>query len=113
MLKYQLSRDDLGTVFQAGTEVGLGPTTLNEILIHLQTVYCQSIGIKYVYIRELEEFNWIKQLQKIIINQILIKNIVEILKQINSCVGFEKFLHKKYVGQKRFSIEGQNQLSHL
>ena len=105
---YHLSRDDLGTVFQAGTEVGLGPTTLNEILIHLQTVYCQSIGIEYVYIRELEEFNWIKQFIHKNNNQPNFnkEQKIEILKQINSCVGFEKFLHTKYVGQKRFSIEG-------
>ena len=105
---YNLSSEDLDVVFQAGNEVGLGPTTLTEILTHLQTVYCQSIGIEYVYIRELDEFNWIKNFIHKNNNQ---PNFgkdqkIEILKQLNSCVGFEKFLHKKYVGQKRFSIEG-------
>ena len=52
---FNLSEEDLQTVFQAGNEVGLGPTTLHNILIHLQEVYCQSIGIEYVYIRELRE----------------------------------------------------------
>ncbi|RPG60883.1 MAG: 2-oxoglutarate dehydrogenase E1 component [Flavobacteriales bacterium TMED191] len=105
---YNLSSEDLDLVFQAGNEVGLGPTTLKEILIHLQTVYCQSIGIEYVYIRELDEFNWIKNFIHKNNNQPNFDKDqkIEILKQLNSCVGFEKFLHKKYVGQKRFSIEG-------
>ena len=105
---YKLNSQDLNTVFQAGNEVGLGPTTLSEILIHLQTVYCQSIGIEYVYIRELEEFNWIKKFIHTNNNQPNFdkQQKIEILKQLNTCVGFEKFLHKKYVGQKRFSVEG-------
>jgi len=105
---YNLSSEDLDLVFQAGNEVGLGPTTLTEILTHLQAVYCQSIGIEYVYIREQDEFNWIKNFIHKNNNQPNFDKDqkIEILKQLNSCVGFEKFLHKKYVGQKRFSIEG-------
>jgi len=105
---FNLTEDDLDTVFQAGNEVGLGPTTLHNILHHLEAVYCQSIGVEYVYIREEKEFNWIKQFIHQDNNQPKFNSNqkIEILKQLNAVVGFEKFLHKKYVGQKRFSIEG-------
>tara|TARA_Y100001968_G_scaffold309136_1_gene328639 strand:- start:588 stop:3308 length:2721 start_codon:yes stop_codon:yes gene_type:complete len=105
---FNLTNDDLDTVFQAGNEVGLGPTTLKNILNHLKTVYCQSIGIEYVYIRDEKEFNWIKEFIHQDNNQPKFNSTqkIEILKQLNKVVGFEKFLHKKYVGQKRFSIEG-------
>ena len=58
---FNLLESDLDTVFQAGNEVGLGPTTLLNILIHLRAVYCQSIGVEYVYIREEKEVSWIKR----------------------------------------------------
>ena len=105
---FNLNEDDLDTVFQAGNEVGLGPTTLRHILKHLQDVYCQSIGIEYVYIREEKEFNWIKSFIHTNNNQpdFNAEKKLQILQQLNQVVGFEKFLHKKYVGQKRFSIEG-------
>ena len=109
---YNLKSEDLQKVFQAGNEVGLGPTTLSNILTHLQSVYCQSIGIEYVYIRDTEEFRWIKNFIHQNNNQPAFskQQKISILKQLNACVGFEKFLHKKYVGQKRFSIEGAESL---
>jgi len=105
---FNLTEDDLDTVFQAGSEVGLGPTSLSSILIHLQSVYCQSIGVEYMYIREKKEVDWIKQFIHKNNNQPTFNSDqkIQILKKLNECVGFEKFLHKKYVGQKRFSVEG-------
>ncbi len=105
---FNLIEDDLQTVFQAGNEVGLGPTTLRTILDHLKEVYCQSIGIEYVYIREMNEVEWIKNFIHKNNNQPSFdtSSKLNILHQLNEVVGFEKFLHKKYVGQKRFSIEG-------
>jgi 2-oxoglutarate dehydrogenase E1 component len=108
IINFGLKPEDLDTVFQAGNEVGLGPATLSTILMHLELVYCQSIGIEYVYIRENNEVNWIKNFIHENNNQPSFTRDEkhEILKQLSSCVGFEKFLHKKYVGQKRFSVEG-------
>ena len=105
---FNLNKEDLDTVFQAGNEVGLGPTTLSKILIHLKLVYCQSIGIEYVYIREKEEVDWIKKFIHKNNNQpnFDTQQKKAILEKLNACVSFEKFLHKKYVGQKRFSVEG-------
>ena len=105
---FNLTIDDLDTIFQAGIEVGLGPTTLSNILVHLESVYCQSIGVEYVYIRETKEVEWIKKFIHKNNNQPIFnrENKKEIFKKLNKVVGFENFLHKKYVGQKRFSIEG-------
>ena len=108
MNNFNLTEEDLNTVFQAGNEVGLGPVTLGEIIHHLESVYCQSIGIEYVYIREIKEFNWIKNFIHKNNNQPKFNSDekISILKKLNEVVSFEKFLHKKYVGQKRFSVEG-------
>ena len=108
IVNFGLKPEDLDTVFQAGNEVGIGPATLSNILTHLELVYCQFIGIEYVYIRENNEVNWIKNFIHKNNNQPSFTRDEkhEILKQLSSCVGFEKFLHKKYVGQKRFSVEG-------
>ena len=57
---FGLAKEDLDTVFQAGDEIGIGPSTLSDIITHLNKVYCQSIGIEYMYIRDPEEIEWIK-----------------------------------------------------
>jgi len=105
---FGLNDSDLNTVFQAGNEVGLGPSTLDEIIKHLNLVYCQSIGVEYMYIRDKEEINWIKNFIHQNNNHAIYskEEKYEILKKLNEAVFFEEFLGKKYVGQKRFSLEG-------
>jgi len=109
---FDLKDSDLDLVFQAGDEVGIGPSKLSDIIKHLQTVYCQSIGIEYMYIRDPDELNWIKNrlhknanTPKLEVNQ-----KKHILHKLNQAVAFENFLHKKFVGQKRFSLEGAESL---
>lgn len=104
---FGLSEADLDVVFQAGEEVGLGPTTLRNIIQHLEDTYCESIGLEFMYIREPDHIAWFK-------NSIEIKNRPtfdtstkkEIYRKLAITTGFESFLGKKFVGQKRFSIEG-------
>ena len=104
---FGLDEGDLITVFQAGEQIGLGPSTLNEIVSHLEETYCQSIGIEYQYIRHPERVEWIRK-------NIELKNRPKyskdrkkhILHKLNQATVFEQFLQKKFVGQKRFSIEG-------
>ncbi|WP_430399860.1 2-oxoglutarate dehydrogenase E1 component [Flavobacterium sp.] len=105
---FGLSSDDLNTVFDAAKMVNMQPSTLAEIVKHLESVYCQSIGVEYMYIREPEVIEWIKNRLDINDNQPNFnpdqkKNI---LRKLNEAVSFETFLHAKYVGQKRFSLEG-------
>jgi 2-oxoglutarate dehydrogenase E1 component len=104
---FGLEDSDLNTVFQCGEEIGIGAATLKDIIAHLEETYCQSIGIEFAYIRDPERVSWIK-------NKIEIKNRpvydadrkIEIYKKLNQASNFEAFLGKKYVGQKRFSVEG-------
>ena len=114
-LDYQnfgLEVTDLDTEFQAGTQVGIGPSSLKEIISHLEKVYCQSIGIEYMYIRDPDEIDWIKN--KLHANSntpnFKIEQKKHILHKLNQAVAFESFLHKKFVGQKRFSLEGAESL---
>jgi len=105
---FGLSNADLNTVFDAAKVLGKKPSTLQQILNHLDNVYCQHIGIEYMYMRNPEVIQWIQD--KININDNLPDFTKEqkkhILNKLNEAVSFENFLHTKYVGQKRFSLEG-------
>ena len=109
---YGLSEEDLNTIFQAGNEVGIGASTLSDIINHLKKVYCQSIGVEYMYIKKTEEVDWIKNKLHKNSNtpKFTIKEKKHILHKLNQAVSFENFLHRKYVGQKRFSLEGAESL---
>ena len=105
---FGLSENDLDTVFDAGGMIGSGKNTLRNIIKHLQNIYCDSIGVEYMYIRNPQEIKWLqKQLHK---NSNHPNYSVEskkyILQKLNQAVTFENFLQTKYVGQKRFSLEG-------
>ena len=105
---FDLSNDDLDSVFNAGEIIGVGATTLTNILIHLERIYCNSIGIEYMYIRTPERIQWIQEKLNHNSNNPDFSNNQkkQILKKTIEAVTFEKFLHTKYVGQKRFSLEG-------
>ena len=112
LVNFELNEDDLQVVFSAGEIIGLGPTTLENILIQLETIYCDSIGIEYMFIRTPERISWIQSRLNINSNHpdFSKKQKLQILKKTIEAVTFEKFLHTKYVGQKRFSLEGGESL---
>ncbi|HCQ15655.1 MAG TPA: 2-oxoglutarate dehydrogenase E1 component, partial [Cryomorphaceae bacterium] len=106
---YGLSEEDLDKNFQAAKEVGSHKSdTLRNIIDHLQKTYCQSIGVEYMYIRDPERINWMIDRLTKNDNQPSFTEAEkkEILEKLNQAVGFESFLNTKFVGQKRFSIEG-------
>ncbi|WP_396173213.1 2-oxoglutarate dehydrogenase E1 component [Flavobacterium sp.] len=105
---FNLSTADLNTVFDAAKVLGHQPSTLQEILSHLKNVYCQHIGIEYMYMRTPEVIQWIQDRLNINDNLPNFNNDQKkhILGKLNEAVSFENFLHTKYVGQKRFSLEG-------
>ncbi len=109
---FGLAQDDLQTLFQAGEVIGIGEATLEEIIRHLESIYCDSIGIEYMYIRKPEEIEWIQNKLNINDNQpnFSTEHKLHILRKLNEAVSFEHFLHTKYVGQKRFSLEGGESL---
>jgi len=105
---FGLSKADLQTQFEAGNVLKIGTKTLEEIIIHLNAVYCESIGVEYMYIRNPDEIQWWRdQLHE---NDNHPNYSVDqkkyILSKLNQAATFEQFLQTKYVGQKRFSLEG-------
>ena len=109
---FGLTKADLNEVFNAGETMGIGPSTLTKIIEHLEQIYCDSIGVEYMYIRDPEKVNWIQQRLNINNNHpsFSVEQKKHILKKLNQAVSFENFLHTKYVGQKRFSLEGGESL---
>ncbi|MBR9845479.1 MAG: 2-oxoglutarate dehydrogenase E1 component [Algicola sp.] len=109
---FGLSQSDMDTVFSAGEILGIGKSTLKNIVNHLERIYCESIGVEYMYIRKPEEIQWIQNKLNINDNQpqFTADEKKYILKKLNEAVSFESFLHTKYVGQKRFSLEGNESL---
>jgi len=105
---FGLSSSDLNTVFDAAKIIGQAPCTLTEIIKHLDTIYCQHIGVEYTYIRKPEIVTWIQEKLGVNDNQpnFSADEKKSILNKLNEAVAFESFLHTKYVGQKRFSLEG-------
>ena len=105
---FGLTKDELNIVFNAGDIIGIGPSTLSKIVGVLEQIYCDSIGVEYMYIRNPERVDWMQR--KLRENQnhgnFSKDKKRHILKKLNQAVTFENFLHTKYVGQKRFSLEG-------
>ena len=109
---FGFEKEDLEIEFQAGEQIGIGPAKLSDIIDHLEKVYCQSIGVEYMYIRNPKEINWIKNRlhQNANTPKFDTTQKKHILHKLNQAVAFENFLHKKFVGQKRFSLEGAESL---
>lgn len=109
---FGLAEVDLDAVFTAGEILGIGSTTLRDIIKHLTSIYCDAIGVEYMYIRKPERVEWIQNWINVNVNQPKFDNNRKkhILKKLSQAVSFESFLHTKYVGQKRFSLEGNESL---
>ena len=109
---FDLSNDDLDTVFNAGEILGIGPQPLRIIIQHLTEIYCDSIGIEYMYIRNPRIIDWIQNKLNINNNhpKLSVDQKKQLLGKLVEAVSFENFLHTKYVGQKRFSLEGGESL---
>lgn len=105
---FGLTEEDRDQVFKAGGEIGIGDATLNSIIDHLEKTYCQSVGVEYAYIRRPEIHEWLMARMEHTQNTPVFgrEKKLHILKELSRAVLFEKFLHKKYIGQKRFSLEG-------
>ena len=109
---FGLTQQDLEQEFAAGSEIGIGRAKLKDIITHLKATYTRSIGLEYMYIRDPERINWLKS--NLEPSQNTPKFSTEekrtILRKLNQAVVFESFMHKKFVGQKRFSLEGGESL---
>jgi len=104
---YGFTEEDLDKNFFAGNLIGLGTTTLRAILSHLQECYASHVGIEFKYISDQKKIDWLTtEMEKKFLNPLSLEKKERILEKLNQGVLFEKFLHTKYIGQKRFSLEG-------
>lgn len=105
---YDLSESDLDTEFEVGAEIGLGKAPLKKIIEKLKKVYANHIGFEYNHVRDSEVHEWFKtkvEAEGFDINPPR-EDKRRILSKLNEAVVFENFLHTKFLGQKRFSLEG-------
>ncbi|MCF8217988.1 MAG: 2-oxoglutarate dehydrogenase E1 component [Bacteroidales bacterium] len=109
---FDLNDEDLEKQFQAGAELGIGKARLKDIIQYLEDTYCQSIGSEYMFIRKNEITQWLRQKIESNRNQpdFSTEEKKRILDKLSKAVFFEKFIHKKFPGQKRFSLEGAESL---
>ncbi|HEY5328174.1 MAG TPA: 2-oxoglutarate dehydrogenase E1 component [Mucilaginibacter sp.] len=109
---FGLSDADMETVFNAGVELGLGPAKLRDIRDLLEETYCQSIGAEYRYIRNPIKIKWFENRMESKRNtpSFSIEEKKLMLNKLNEAVVFENFLGTKFLGQKRFSLEGAEAL---
>ncbi|MFN8247854.1 MAG: 2-oxoglutarate dehydrogenase E1 component [Ferruginibacter sp.] len=104
---FGLTETDLETAFEAGKFLDLGKTTLKNILAHLQNCYTKHVGVEFGSMRDGGKLKWLYQaFEKDFLKPVPLEQKRRILQKLNEGVMFEKFLHTKYVGQKRFSLEG-------
>ena len=105
---FELSGDDLSTIFSAGSEIGIGPASLKSIIEHLQQTYCQSVGVEYLFMREPGTIKWLQKKMESSRNtpHFTPQQRKHIYHHLKLAVGFENFIHRKFMGQKRFSLEG-------
>jgi 2-oxoglutarate dehydrogenase E1 component len=106
---FGLSEADLSTKFVAGSEIGMPNATLKEIEARLKTIYCNNIGFEFGHIENRDKHEWLlERIEKIKANDYghSLEKKRRILEKLNGATGFENFLGKKYVAQKRFGLEG-------
>ena len=108
LAQFDLSDADLDTSFDIGTYLGGGQMTLRDILIALRTTYCDRIGVEYMHIQDVDVRHWLQEKMEPTRNQpdFTQAEKIRILSRVHKAELFERFLHTKYVGQKRFSLEG-------
>ena len=109
---HELSDEDLNTVFRTGSLVGPEKATLDNILVALNRTYCETIGAEYMHMSVTEEKRWIQQRLESVQSHpgIAADKQVWLLQRLTAAEGIERYLHSKYVGQKRFSLEGGESL---
>jgi len=104
---FGLEEEDLQRSFYAGHHIGLGKATLQQILSHLQRCYATHVGVEFKYISDQAKVDFLThEVEEGFHRSLPLAKKKRILEKLNQGVIFEKFLHTKYIGQKRFSLEG-------
>jgi len=104
---FGFTENDLDAEFYTGNLIGLGKTSLRNIIQYLKNCYASNVGIEFKYISDQKKIDFLtKEMEKDFLKPLSLEKRKRILEKLNEGVIFEKFLHTKYVGQKRFSLEG-------
>ena len=104
---FGLTTADLEETFHAGTDIGLGDVKLKDIIAQLENSYCQSIGSEFMYIRDPERVEWLRsKIEAVHKPKYSKEEKKKIFEMTSKASLFEQYIHKKFVGQKRFSVEG-------
>src|SRR5690606_460401 len=105
--EFGLSEADMESSFFAGQLIGLGKAKLSEILAKLKKIYAGNIGIQYTYMNRMEAHFWVQnRFEELMLRKFTLPEQKRILEKLNYGVIFEKFLNTKFIGQKRFGLEG-------
>ncbi|WP_069470857.1 2-oxoglutarate dehydrogenase E1 component [Candidatus Marithrix sp. Canyon 246] len=109
---YGFTQADMQTVFNVGSFYGLEKAKLYDIITRLESIYCGAIGAEYMHITDTKQKRWIQQRLEgsFAKADFSVEKKLHILKALSAAQGLEEFLHTKYVGQKRFSLEGAESL---
>ncbi len=109
---YQLGTSDMETRFSTGNLAGLGMASLREILDMVQTVYCGPVGAEFMHVSDTEERRWLQTAFESagMHARLETEEKRNVLERLSAAEGIERYLHTKYVGQKRFSLEGGESL---
>jgi 2-oxoglutarate dehydrogenase E1 component len=109
---YGFTKGDLGRTFSSRTIHGAARRTLREIILLLRNTYCRAIGVQFMHIDSLEARHWLQERMEGTQNRIKLARAdqLRILTRLTDAVIFEEFIQKKYVGAKRFSLEGGESL---
>lgn len=109
---FDLTEGDLDKEFEAGHEIGMGKTTLRQIVSRLENTYCESIGVEYRYMTKPEVVQWLQEKMELTENREVLprESRLHILDRLIEASGLEDYLHRKFVGQKRFSLEGSESI---
>jgi 2-oxoglutarate dehydrogenase E1 component len=107
---YGLSVWDMDRRFLTGGLGGRDEATLRDILDVLRKAYCRTIGIEYMHIQEPDQKQWIQERVEGVERELSREDRIHLLDRLNAAEAFERFLHTKYVGHKRFGLEGAESL---
>ncbi len=109
---YDLTEADMDTVFNTGSLIGPEQASLRGVIKALQETYCGTIGVEYMYLSNRTEKRWIQERLEPIRSKPSYSADYKrhILERLTAAEGLERFLHTRYVGQKRFSLEGGDAL---
>jgi len=108
LARFGLTTNDLDKSFNAGKLLGLGTAKLRDILAVLNETYCSTIGVEFIHIHNPEERDWIQSRMETSRNKTPLDPETRkmIFRRLAETETFERFLHTRYVAQKRFSVEG-------